>query len=194
MNWLAHLYLAEPSVEFRLGALLPDLLPLAQWQHLPAPILRGARCHQMIDAYTDAHPVVRRSIARIPPPLRRFAPILIDVYYDHLLLTDWQRHTGCAFPAFEADIYHAIDHSTGIIPEAARERLARMRAHHWLREYATPEGIERTLERIGGRLRKPQHLGAATALLTRHHPALADDFAEFFPQLTARVATDYAIG
>jgi len=193
MNWLAHLHLSEPSIEFRLGALLPDLLPMPRWRVVSAPVLRGAECHRLIDAYTDAHPVVKRSISRIDPPLRRYGGILVDVFYDHLLVNHWVDYTPQPLADFEDEVYHAIDHGGDLIPGDALQRLTRMRQHRWLHGYGSIEGIEHTLRRIGLHLRRPQPLELGVSCLQRNVDAFADDFAEFFPQLTQRVAQEYTI-
>lgn len=193
MNWLAHLYLSEPSIEFRLGGLLPDLLPMPRWQGLAEQVLRGVDCHRLIDAYTDAHPVVKRSIARIDPPLRRYGGILVDVFYDHVLIRHWAEYACLPLAAFEDEVYHAIDRGYGIIPPDALQRLAGMRQHRWLRGYGSSEGIELTLRRIGQRLRRPQPLELGVACLQRNLAGFTEDFAEFFPQLVHRVMQEYAI-
>lgn len=193
MNWLAHLYLSEPSVEFRLGGLLPDLLPMSGWKGLSGDLLRGAQCHRLIDAYTDSHPVVRRSIARIEPPFRRYAGIFVDVFYDHLLARGWEVYANLSFAAFEKEIYTAIDHAGPAVPSEALQRLSGMRRHRWLQAYRSLEGIERTLESIGRRLRRPQALGSGVVCLEQNQAGFAEDFAEFFPQLASKVREEYAI-
>ena len=40
MNWLAHLYLSEPTPAFRIGNLLPDLAA--------APVLSRCPCREMV--------------------------------------------------------------------------------------------------------------------------------------------------
>lgn len=193
MNWLAHLALAEPDPAFRLGCLLPDLLPITQWRDLPEPVLRGARCHREIDAYTDAHPVVRRSVARIDPPWRRFGGVLVDVFYDHVLARTWTRYSAQPFETFEDSVYRAIDEADGRIPAAAATRLATMRRHRWLRTYAKLDGIAMALERIGARMRRPQALGEGVVILAAHYDDFAADFAAFFPQLIGDLSTRYAL-
>lgn len=195
MNWLAHLLLSEPTPEFRLGNLIPDLLPKPQWGALPAPVQRGIACHRLIDAYTDAHPLVRRSIARVAtgaPQLGRFGGVLVDVFYDHLLLTHWSDYSGQAFGEFEAAVYAAIDEAHWL-PGEAQARLSRMRAHRWLAGYARMEGVAATLQRIGAHLRRPQDLGAGVTLLQQHGADFLADFRGFFPALQTRVAQAYAL-
>src|SRR5690348_4103786 len=94
MNWLAHLYLSEANPEFRLGNLLADIASRESLVSLPEAFQRGIAQHRRIDAFTDSHPVVRRSIQRFNPPLRRFGNILCDVFYDHFLARDWDSYSS----------------------------------------------------------------------------------------------------
>ena len=89
MNWLAHLHLSEPTSAFRLGNVLPDLVPARDLANLPEAFQRGIKCHHRIDAFTDAHPKFRQSVARLSPRFRRFGGIIVDVFYDHFLAVNW---------------------------------------------------------------------------------------------------------
>src|SRR5688572_426656 len=100
MNWLAHLLLSEPTPEFRIGNLLPDLLPASELQTLSPIFRRGVECHRRIDAFTDTHPVFRRSVARLVPPHRRFGGVLIDLFYDHFLATNWRQYSPIPLDEF----------------------------------------------------------------------------------------------
>ena len=70
MNWLAHTFLSEPNVQFQLGNLLADLVRGPQREQMGADFRRGADCHKIIDAFTDSHPLVRRSRAQVPARTR----------------------------------------------------------------------------------------------------------------------------
>src|SRR5262245_27969290 len=100
MNWLAHLLLSEPTSAFRIGSLLPDFVRPPLLAGLPIDFQRGIECHRRIDAFTDAHPIVRRSVGRFVPPYRRFAGILVDVFYDHFLARDWTAHASIPLTDF----------------------------------------------------------------------------------------------
>src|SRR5688500_2273474 len=89
MNWLAHLILSEPSPAVRSGNLHPDILSWSKVHAVPEKFHAGIACHRIIDGFTDANPIFRRSVGRIDPPYRRYAGILIDVFYDHFLAREW---------------------------------------------------------------------------------------------------------
>ena len=85
VNWLVHVFLSKPDIEFRLGNLLADLVKGRDRAAMPSLFLEGVRQHQRIDAFTDTHPVVRRSRARIGGDYGHARGILVDVFYDHFL-------------------------------------------------------------------------------------------------------------
>src|SRR5215831_13515757 len=101
MNWLAHAFLSKPDIEFCLGNLLAYLIRGRDRMAMTAAFLQGVRQHQAIDAFTDSHPVVQRSRARISG-YRHATGILVDVFYDHFLARDWNRHSTEPLEAFTA--------------------------------------------------------------------------------------------
>jgi acyl carrier protein phosphodiesterase len=187
MNWLAHLYLSEPTPAFRLGNLLPDLAPVSALAHLPPEFQAGIQCHRRIDAFTDSHPIFRRSIQRLGPSFRRFGGVLIDIFYDHILAREWNSFATTPLPEFAAEVYASFAVEWSHIPADARARLQAMRDADWICSYRDIAGITVALTRIGGRLRRPTDLAASVPILTREYEAFRTDFAEFFPQLIAHV-------
>lgn len=187
MNWLAHLLLSEPTPEFRIGNLLPDILPPAELQRLPAGFQRGIACHRRIDAFTDAHPAFRASIQRFGPQYRRFGGILVDMFYDHLLAANWEKHSSESLSAFTQNVYASIHQHQGVLPSEAWERLHAMMEDDWLYSYRDLQNVHFALERIGSRLRKPQALGAAVAVFAANQAEIEGDFEVFFPALRTHV-------
>jgi acyl carrier protein phosphodiesterase len=191
MNWLAHVFLSEPDVECRLGNLLADLVKGKARQGMSPRFRRGLACHQAIDAFTDYHPVVDRSKARIGEPHRRFAGILVDIFYDHFLAHDWDRYAPVPLDTFTADLYASFRAYPIDLPDDARSALTRMMEDDRLGSYREVAGIESTLRRLSvrlaERLQRPFALEGAIRDLTTHAAEFAGDFAEFFPQLQAHV-------
>ena len=85
MNFLAHLHLADPDPGLMLGGIVADFARPPELAALPPEVQDGVRLHRMIDGFTDSHPVVRGSVARIAEKYHWFSGIVIDIYYDHIL-------------------------------------------------------------------------------------------------------------
>lgn len=192
MNWLAHVFLSEPDVEFRLGNLLADIVRGEELRRMSTGFQRGVQKHKQIDAFTDAHPLVKRSRSRVSAQFRRFSGVLVDVFYDHLLANDWERYSPIVLDAFTAKFYADIEASNIELPSSARVTLDRIIRHDLLGSYRRVEGVERSLRRISAylssRWRREFALEKGVADLLEHQAEFAADFAEFFPQLQGAVA------
>jgi acyl carrier protein phosphodiesterase len=193
MNWLAHLLLSEPQPAFRLGNILPDMLRLDGINALPQEFARGVACHRAIDAFTDVHPVVKRSVTRIQPPFRRYGNALVDVFYDHFLSVSWNEYSTVSREELVAEFYDSFDKWREQIPPKVFPVLERMREQNWLGCYGTFEGVELTLRRIGSRLRRDFPLHQAVNELQNHYDDLHVDFREYFPQLVANVEQNFDV-
>lgn len=187
MNWLAHVLLSEPTPAFRIGNLLPDLLRATELAGLPQSFAAGIARHRVIDQFTDRHPVVRQSIGRIAGGYRRFAPILVDVFYDHFLSVGWQQYCSQPLDLYLEEFYDSFASQQSQLPEEVLGHLQRMRAENWLGSYRDAAGVQLTLARISRRFRRPVELGGAVGELDRHYAGLRADFTEFFPELRAHV-------
>lgn len=189
MNWLAHLHLSEPTPEFCLGSILPDLVKQADLVAMPAEFQPGIRRHVQIDAFTDSHPVFRGSIQRLKPPYRRFGGLLMDVLYDHFLASHWDSFSATPLPDFAAEVYTGFEELENRVPETARLRLQLMRKENWLCSYRDMTEVAVALDRIDKRLRQPANLAESVIVLERDYSAFYNDFSVFYPELRANVVS-----
>lgn len=187
MNYLGHLRVAPTDPLVRIGNLLGDFMQGVELAALPAPLRVGVEQHRALDRFTDAHPAFRRSRGRVPPRLRRFAGVLVDVFYDHFLARDWHRWgDGRPLPEFTAEVYRDLRQHAGLLPERLARAAPRMAQHDWLGSYGDLALVDVTLARMAGRLRRASPLAEGGAVLRANHAALADDFAAFFPAVLER--------
>ena len=191
MNWLAHLFLSEPDIDFQLGNLLADLVRGETRTAMSVGFQRGARCHHAIDAFTDAHPVVRRSRSRVRAEYRRFSGVLVDVFYDHCLATSWDAYSSVPLGNFTGAFYTTARVHSSTLPQPAALTLERIVRYDALGSYVDVEGIAQALRGISRRLQRRWHrdfkLEAGVADLIERRTDFAADFAEFFPELRAHV-------
>jgi acyl carrier protein phosphodiesterase len=192
LNWLAHVFLSGENIDQRLGNLLADAVKGAQRAATRPEFQRGAALHRAIDAYTDAHPLVRRSRSRISAPHRRFSGVLVDVFYDFLLASDWRLYSNVTLDEFTREFYAQAKIARLTLPEAGRTVLDRIIQYDLLGAYRSVAGVEQSLRRLSLRLqqrwRRNFALETAVADLRAQEGELRSDFREFFPDLQAHLA------
>ena len=187
MNYLAHAWLARHSDDAILGALLGDFVfgrvALADW---PDAVRREIVCHRHVDRYTDAHPSVVAARALFPDGLRRYAGILLDVHFDHLLARDWPRWDGGSLDAFAARAYRVLREHAAELPPRLHAIAPRMQAHDWLGSYRERGNVDHAVRGIATRLsRHGERLVECLPVLREHRVAIDAAFETFFPDLVA---------
>lgn len=194
MNFLAHLHLSHDTPEHRVGNVLADFVRNPVVKTLPDAIQAGVRQHRAVDAFTDRHPLVQRSIVRISQTWGWFSGIIVDVYYDHLLARDWDRYCEEPLRSFADRMYAVMAACVPHVEAAARPFFERFVADDRLVRYRTPDGIADTLARVSRRIaeRMPTRAVAlqdAMPDLVANHAGLRDDFHTFYPELMAFAKT-----
>jgi acyl carrier protein phosphodiesterase len=191
MNYLAHLFLAEPTPDSLLGNLLADFVKRPALAALSPGIQAGVRMHRQVDFFTDCHPLVQRSIGRISARWGWFSGILIDVYYDHLLAVNWARYSGEPLRHFVGCTYRELSAGIKSVPDEMERHVSQLIESDRLYSYRSRAGIAEALRCLSLRIRQriPQcdvRVELALPDLIDLHATIASDFEVFFPQLIAR--------
>jgi acyl carrier protein phosphodiesterase len=190
MNYLAHLFLAEPTPEALIGNLLGDFRTGISLDCYPIAIRRGIETHLQIDAFTDGHGVVKASKQYFSPPLRRFAGIILDILYDHYLAKHWQNYSSISLMEFSHYVYQVLDSHRELLPIKLKNALPDMIANNWLCCYRELTGLEYTLERTARRFKRSNPVAQGYAEILEHYDVLEQGFQQFFPELVAYVNND----
>lgn len=186
MNYLAHLFLADPTPESMLGNVLADFVRGKAHLTLPPAVQEGVVLHRRVDAFTDSHPVTHRSMARVRERWGWFSGILIDVFYDHFLAIDWDRYSRQPLREFIDNAYAVLLAHQPLMPPDMQAVVQRMVRDDRLTSYAHLEGIAQALARISRLFRRREvNLEPAVEELQLHYEELRADFHDFFPQLIA---------
>jgi acyl carrier protein phosphodiesterase len=194
MNWLAHVYLSDAHVEVQLGNLLADVVRGPARSSMSDKFLHGVQLHKAIDSFTDAHPVVHRSRQRLGSQHRRFSGVLVDVFYDYFLATRWSQYSREPLHEFTTRFYEEASLIGPTLPDVAQTMLGRISEHDLLGQYRHMEGVENSLRRLSLRLaarwQRDFALENSVSALQTNEAELAEDFAEFFPQLRSHLQFD----
>jgi acyl carrier protein phosphodiesterase len=183
MNYLAHLYLSESDPDSRVGSLMGDFVKGRVGDDYKPSVREGILLHRKVDSFTDAHPIIRQSKARISPGFRRYAGILVDIFYDHFLATHWHHWSDVSLDEFANEVYDILRERHDAFPESMQRSMRYMVSRRLLQSYREIGGIHDALRGIETRLRRPSRLGESVRELELNYPALRSDFEQFFPLL-----------
>lgn len=186
MNYLAHLLLADDSDASRIGNLLGDFargaIPDLERVY-PTEVVRGIRMHRAVDRFTDSHQVFGQARVLLAPQRRRFAGVVVDLFYDHFLCMHRGDYSEMPLKEFIESVYRALDGH----PEWLAGRLAQafpmMRDEDWLSRYATLEGMEYILYRVSRRSPRVGKIAGGIDDLRENYTAFENLFHEFMPDL-----------
>lgn len=183
VNHLAHARLAGPEPLDIAANLMGDFVRGRLEGRFPPRVEAGIRLHRIVDSYTDQHPVHTCSRDRLEPPFRRYAGILVDMYYDHFLARHFDRFCATSLKTFTAHVYDSLERHAADLP-----RRLRVLARHWRREdllagYARLSVLEEALAGLSHRLRRDNPLARGMEPLNDHYRVLEADFLEFFPHV-----------
>ena len=186
MNYLAHALLAASPAELRLGGLIGDFVkgPLdsAANAHLPPAVRAGVALHRKIDGFADAHPAFRRSRARVGALRRRYAGVMVDMFYDHLLAVHWALFSAQPLAGFARDCYALLAAEQARLPARLRALRGRMEADDWLAGYRDIARIHRALDGMARhRVARANPLAGAASELEADYAGFEADFLAFFP-------------
>jgi acyl carrier protein phosphodiesterase len=187
MNVLAHLLLAGDDPGLRVGGFIADFVRGPDLDAFKPDVARGIRLHRRIDAFTDAHPAFRTSVARLRERRGRYAPVLVDVFYDHVLALRWDEFHARTLEEFVSEATALLRRHEATLPERCRRFLDHLIRRERLTAYRTVEGIAATLQEMSTRTRPGAPLPGAEEDLVRHAAGLEEDFRAFFPDALAAV-------
>ncbi|MEZ5559249.1 MAG: ACP phosphodiesterase [Pseudomonadales bacterium] len=190
INFLAHCLIPELALEethpdLVAGGFLGEFVKGRVPESLPDTLATGVRLHRRIDAYSNTQPAIRASCQRFPAPLRRFAPVFVDIIADHLLAQNWSSYHPGAIAEFSAASYRAIAAREALLPEPGRRLFEFMLEADLLASYADAAVMYRALGSVARRLRREELADRLRETVPALLPELQADFFDYFPDLVS---------
>jgi acyl carrier protein phosphodiesterase len=183
MNFLAHIYLSGKNEELILGNFIADSIKGNKYLKYPPGVQHGILLHRKIDQYTDTHPIVKKSTAKLHKNYHHYSGVIVDIYYDHFLASQWAEFSQLPLEEFVADFYKLLQKNFDLLPTTVQQFLPYMIADNWLLSYASMEGIHRILYQMNQRTKNVVQMDRAIFDLEQQYDDFKNDFGNFFPQL-----------
>lgn len=183
MNFLAHTFLSGSNEDILIGNFMADFINSSKWDHLPAEIQLGIQLHRGIDQFTDKHPMVRMGVKRLNSVHGKYAPVVIDIIYDHLLAVEWLHFSEINLRMHVDRSYQSFIEKKVYFPASLRNRIDRMIKDDFLFRYKSKEGFERSLSFMDRRTKFPSRFVLASEQLYNEWDYFRKEFHAFMPEI-----------
>ena len=193
MNFLAHIYLSGDSDEIKVGNFIGDYVKGRNYEKYPGLVRKGIVMHREIDTFTDLHPIVGQSKSHLKRRFRRYSGVIVDIFYDHFLASEWQMFSRHSLPQYVIDMYEILVSNYFILPNEIKTFLPFFIINNWLESYTSIEGIEGVLRRMTRRTSLPNETTFAISELRNNYSTFRDEFLRFFPELIEYVENHHGV-
>lgn len=187
MNFLAHLYLAGNNDGLIIGNFIADMVKGKAYLDYPESIQKGILQHRYIDSFTDNHPVFRETKHRIQKEQGRYSGVVVDIFYDHFLATEWASFSNEPLDDFVCRNYKLMIKNFRVLPQKARYILPFMIKQNWLANYANLKPLSLIFDRMDRRTNYESGMKTGVETLQKYYPEVRNDFLNFMPEIISFV-------
>lgn len=188
MNFLGHLLVSGNDPLVIVGNFMADAVKGRDLSHWPTGLRKGIRMHRRIDDFTDNHPLTLEGRKRLWPHSGHYAGVVLDLFYDHVIASNWDRLSDEPLDLFTSRMYDLLQTHRKLMPERTRFMLTYMVRDDWLGSYSRIDGVARALRGLASRVRGGEALLGAEEVLRSHRADFVAECLLFLPQLEAHLA------
>lgn len=186
MNFLAHIVLSGDDDELLVGNFMGDFVKGSQWKALPERIGHGCLLHRFIDYETDNHPLSAELRTYLHPVVGKYAPVALDMLFDHILAHDFHRYQELQLSEFASESYSRLQKKRAFMPPHCAYLFDRMREQDWLVSYATYSGLEGAMLRLERRIGRSIGFEGVRSVFEAENSRFVNGFHLIFPELQQR--------
>ena len=193
MNFLAHLYLSGSDIDIRLGSFIGDYVKGKSLEKFPQGVQKGIRLHRAIDSFTDKHQSTHSCIEFLRPGYGKYAGVVVDVLFDHILANEWDKYSDSDLKWFTRRFYFQMVKRYSYLPDSVKHFLPFMIKSNRLYSYRTQEGVKRAIEIMSSITSLPENSNYAIDVLNENYAQFSTHFNTLFPEMIEFVKKEFNI-
>jgi acyl carrier protein phosphodiesterase len=183
MNFLAHLYLSGNDDQLMIGNFIADSVKGSSFKNYPEGIAKGIKLHRAIDFFSDNHPVFLKSVERLRPNYRKYAGVIVDIFYDHFLAKNWSNYSEMSIEEYSGKVHFLMLKNVLQMPNRAIIFLKYAIRTNVLVTYSTLDGIGEVLYGMSKRTVFKSNMELAGEDLKEYYPEFENEFKFFFEDM-----------
>jgi acyl carrier protein phosphodiesterase len=180
MNYLAHSFLSNGKEELIIGNFIADHLRGNNFSEYSPGIIEGIKLHRRIDEYTDSHPLFKESKRIFYEGFEKHSGILVDIYFDHLLASDFSSYSNQTLKEHCDDVYEVYRSNLNLLPLDSQRFLSYVLQNNIYMAYGEEKGIEKVLFHLSRRIKHGVQLNDSLSVFQADREKLKNNFSMFF--------------
>lgn len=193
MNFLAHLYLSGSDIDIRLGNFIGDYVKGRHFDGFPIGVQKGITLHRAIDSFTDKHASTHSCIELLRPGYGKYAGVVVDVLFDHVLANEWNKYSDSDLKWFTRRFYFQMVKRYSQLPDRVKQFLPFMIKSNRLYSYKDQAGVKKAIEIMSSVTSLPEHSVYAIEVLNENYSLFSSHFNTLFPEMIDFVKIEYGI-
>lgn len=187
LNFLAHALLSGDNPLVLTGNMVADHVKGQMLGSLPHDMQHGVHLHRMIDSFTDRHERVKHAARMMNDHFGKYAPVVVDIYFDHFLAIGWHRHGKGDLTDFAGRVYRILLSNYNLLPPRSRRILPWMVGQNWLAGYANLRDLRRVFNGMNRRASFSSGMDKAIEVLLDNYTLIESSFEDFWPELRLHI-------
>jgi len=176
-----------------IGNFIGDFVKGRHYLEYPERIGKGIILHRKIDSFTDRHPVTKTCKTFINPMYRKYSGIVVDIFYDHFLATNWKHFSSVPLKDFVIQKYTILSAYDYFFPPEVKIFFPYFLETNWLYAYSTFDGLGTVLQNMSTRTSLPDFSDYAIKILKDNYDDLGKYFFSFFRDIISFVESEHSI-
>lgn len=190
MNYLAHILLSGENSDIRVGNFIGDYVKGNQYLKYSEDMQKGILLHRRIDKFTDTHELVKESMQIFRPKYKKYAGVIVDVVYDHVLTKNWNKYCNQSLHEFVNDVHKLVLRRYFSLPNIMKQSLPFLIRSRRLESYSEIEGLRKTFHIMTGYTSLPDFSNWAVEQVEENFELLESQFLPFFDEIV-EMANDF---
>lgn len=180
MNYLAHAFLSNNNPDLLVGNFIADHIKGNNFKGYSEHIQKGILLHRNIDTFTDNHPNFKLAKRVFYKGFEKHSGILIDIYFDYFLATNFTNYTPTSLNEFCINSYSIYQQHQSLFPILSQQFLHYVIKNNIYKAYGSIDGIEKVLFHLSNRIKHNIWLNESVSLFKQNEAELYYYFSIFF--------------
>lgn len=193
VNYLAHLYLSGNDEEVLVGNFIADAVKGNNLSAFTNDIQKGITLHRKIDYYTDHHPLVIEINKLFAPGYGKYAGIVTDMLFDHLLAQNWEHYHQLPLKAYVNKTNALLLSWFHIMPLKLQRMMPFWVKNRWPEIYSTEKGLIRALNGMPRYTSLPKQSDFVLHVMQSERTIIHNNFKYFFEALQKECYNGYKL-